>query len=474
MIQDRHYILQRLNILTDAACAILALIVAYMTRTALAYAYQMTAHLLPAWFPEIVPYEEMHLFQEYIWLFPVCAMLWPAALNRWGYYDLYDLRGTAARRWIVIKASIFSTIVLVTLIFVFKTQFIARIVIIGTSIWSAIFLVIKDTVMRTILLRMHTRPEYQYRVLLIAQKEKKEQAESLIYSYKEWGVRICNSRDLDDIDIDSFPALLTAEPVDEIVFSVTPSAYATLPPLIDICEKLGIRTRILMDIYRPDICELKAETLYNIPMLALNPTTHNVGALTVKIYADRVLALLLLIILSPLFLLIACIIAVTSRGSVIYRQVRCGFNARPFTLYKFRSMIENAEIMQEELAKANEVKGWAFKMKNDPRVTRVGTLLRRFSLDELPQLWNVLRGEMSLVGPRPVLPDEVEKFQLWERRRFSMKPGMTGLWQVAGRTKIPNEKWVEYDLDYIDNWSLKRDVLILLKTCWVVLCGKGE
>ena len=142
-------------------------------------------------------------------------------------------------------------------------------------------------------------------------------------------------------------------------------------------------------------------------------------------------------------------------------------------MYKFRSMIAGADTQKNGLAPTSDVEGWAFKMRDDPRLTRIGRFIRRFSLDELPQLWNVLRGEMSLVGPRPVLPDEVEKFELWERRRFSMKPGMTGVWQTSGRTALPNNQWVACDLDYIDNWSLHRDGVILAKTLLVVLRGEG-
>ncbi len=136
-------------------------------------------------------------------------------------------------------------------------------------------------------------------------------------------------------------------------------------------------------------------------------------------------------------------------------------------------MVEDAANIKQQLDKENEMNGWAFKMKNDPRIIPFGKFLRRFSLDELPQLWNVLKGDMSLVGPRPALPEEVDKFELWERRRLSMKPGMTGLWQVSGRNKLPNEKWVLYDLEYIDNWSLANDIKIIFKTIAVIIQGDG-
>lgn len=474
MIQDRHYIVQCISLLADALCALLAVSAAYLSRTALAHVYAAFAGALPGWFPPIVPYEEMHLFQEYIWLFPVCAILWPAALNRWGYYDFSDLHGTAARRGSIIKASLFCTLVLVTLVYVFKAQFIARIVVVGTGVWACAFILLKDAMLRAIIRRRHMQPAYQYHVLLVTQNEKKEKAMRVIHSFEEWGVRMHRVCDYDATPLDAFPDVLTDEPVDEVVFAVTPQAYAEVPPYVAVCEKLGIRTRILVDVYSPQICALKAEMLATTPALVLYPTTLNVGARTLKLFADKILAALLLCIFSPLLLLIAACIAITSRGGVFYCQTRCGLNARPFTLYKFRSMRHDADAMLPQLKEKSDLHGWAFKMKNDPRITRPGKILRRYSLDELPQLWNVLRGEMSLVGPRPVLPHEVTQFQLWERRRFSMKPGITGLWQVKGRTEIPNEKWVAYDLEYIDNWSLWRDCRILFQTIRVVLRGQGQ
>jgi exopolysaccharide biosynthesis polyprenyl glycosylphosphotransferase len=183
----------------------------------------------------------------------------------------------------------------------------------------------------------------------------------------------------------------------------------------------------------------------------------------------------LLISCSWLFALIALLIKWTSPGPVMFRQQRSGINGRTFTLYKFRTMVTNAEQLKHELAAMNEMTGPVFKVSNDPRVTRIGKFLRKFSLDELPQLFNVLRGEMSLVGPRPLPVDEVRQFyDLAHRRRLSVKPGLTCLWQIGGRNKITDFKeWVRLDLEYIDNWSLWLDLKILFRTVPVVLAGEG-
>ncbi len=181
-----------------------------------------------------------------------------------------------------------------------------------------------------------------------------------------------------------------------------------------------------------------------------------------------------LIVLSPVLLATALLIAVSSRGPVLYRQVRCGLNGRRFTLYKFRTMIEGADAQLDAVAHLNEVSGPAFKARQDPRVTWVGRILRRLSIDELPQLVNVLRGNMSLVGPRPPLPDEVARYERWQLRRLSMKPGLTGLWQVSGRAGLDDfARWIALDLAYIDQWSLWLDLKILLKTIPAVLSARG-
>jgi len=189
---------------------------------------------------------------------------------------------------------------------------------------------------------------------------------------------------------------------------------------------------------------------------------------------DVILAGLILVVFGPLVMLpVAIVIKLTSSGPVLFRQRRCGLNGRQFIMYKFRSMVNNAEQLRVELEGLNEMDGPVFKSSRDPRITTVGKIIRRFSIDELPQVFNVLRGDMSLVGPRPPLPSEVARYERWQRRRLSMKPGMTCLWQISGRNEVSFDDWMKLDLTYIDNWSLLLDLKILLKTVPVVLLGRG-
>jgi len=210
-----------------------------------------------------------------------------------------------------------------------------------------------------------------------------------------------------------------------------------------------------------------------LPLLTFTTTPQNEYLLFVKSTADMILAAAFLVILSPVLVLVAILIKLTSRGPVIFTQVRCGLGGRKFVLYKFRSMINDAEEKKYHLEHLNEMSGPVFKLSKDPRCTRLGRFLRKFSIDELPQLINILKGDMSFVGPRPPIPEEVEQYERWQRRRLRMKPGLTCLWQVSGRNDIDFAEWMRMDLDYIDSWSLLLDLKIFFKTIPIVVLGKG-
>jgi exopolysaccharide biosynthesis polyprenyl glycosylphosphotransferase len=209
-----------------------------------------------------------------------------------------------------------------------------------------------------------------------------------------------------------------------------------------------------------------------LPLLHLEEPRLTGPARAAKAVIDRVLALVLLVTLAVPMLLIGLVVRITSPGPALFRQVRVGLAGRPFTMYKFRSMVDGAEAQRDALAR-NDLDGPLFKDRDDPRVTRFGGWLRRHSLDELPQLWNVLKGEMSLVGPRPMLPSEVEELPDRAARRTLVKPGITGLWQVSGRSEVQWSQAIRLDLYYVENWSLSLDFVILLRTLLAVLQGRG-
>jgi exopolysaccharide biosynthesis polyprenyl glycosylphosphotransferase len=263
------------------------------------------------------------------------------------------------------------------------------------------------------------------------------------------------------------------EPIDEIVFAVTRKKLDEMKQLFIMCEELGIRTRVAMNFFQNRLARIEIEELEGIPFLTFTTTPSNETQLAFKRLLDVSISLLILALSMPALLIAALAIKMSSPGSVLFKQQRVGLNGRSFTLYKFRTMIADAHDRRGEVEHLNEMTGPVFKAKADPRVTAVGRILRKFSLDEIPQLWNVLKGDMSLVGPRPPIPEEVASYHRWHRRRLSMKPGLTCLWQISGRNNIDFDRWMQLDLQYIDNWSPSLDLKILLRTIPAVLSGRG-
>jgi exopolysaccharide biosynthesis polyprenyl glycosylphosphotransferase len=269
--------------------------------------------------------------------------------------------------------------------------------------------------------------------------------------------------------------ILESLDVDEIVITLPiASRYQTIAEIISICEELAVDVLMPSDFFKFPLVNVAVDDSRAWPAMELRTRMQTTGGLVVKRCIDFVVSLAAMVFLSPLFAFIALAIKLDSRGPVFFRQTRVGFKRKTFKMHKFRTMFVDAEDRITELESLNEVSGAAFKMTHDPRVTRVGRTLRRLSLDELPQFIDVLRGDMSLVGPRPLPIRDVERFEdSWQKRRFSAKPGLTCLWQVNGRHNIEFEHWMELDLEYVDNWSLSLDVDIMLKTIPAVLRGNG-
>ncbi len=274
--------------------------------------------------------------------------------------------------------------------------------------------------------------------------------------------------------VEELPRLLeTNGAADEVIFCTPARELEAYGDVVLYCQEIGVRTRIAGDEIPFAADNVSLEFLEQVPLISFSSAPEHSWSVVVKRVLDFGVAAVGLVLLWPLMLVVAAAIKFTSPGPVFYRQVRCGLNGRRFLLTKFRTMIEGAEDKLWEIRHLNEMDGPVFKMRNDPRVTPLGRYLRRFSIDELPQLWNVIKGEMSIVGPRAPLPEEVENYSVSQRRRLSVKPGITCLWQVSGRNDINFQQWMEMDLQYIDNWSVWLDLRIMLKTIPAVFTGRG-
>ena len=268
--------------------------------------------------------------------------------------------------------------------------------------------------------------------------------------------------------------LLEGGGVDELIIVVDRESLNEYTETFLFCEDLGVTARVVLNFFPHSIARMELHEFDGFPLLSFSTTPTNEVLMFVRRLLDVVLAGIILLIFGPLVMLpTAILIKLTSPGPVLFKQKRCGLNGRVFTMFKFRSMVDNAEQLRVEMEAFNEMDGPVFKSSRDPRITIIGKIIRRRSIDELPQLFNVLQGHMSLVGPRPPIPEEVARYERWQRRRLSMKPGMTCLWQISGRNQVSFEDWMKLDLTYIDNWSLLLDLKILLKTVPVVLLGRG-
>lgn len=312
------------------------------------------------------------------------------------------------------------------------------------------------TVMRTIV----ARPDLGYRVVGFVD-DNPDKGYTDIGRFKALG------------PLDNLPAILDEERPDEVIITLPWMYHRKIMGIVRECERRNARARIVPDLFQMSLTQVNVEDLGGVPLIGVRTVSISKGALLVKRLIDVTVAAVGLLLCAPLFLLIALAIRLDSPGPIIFRQTRVGLRGRHFEMYKFRSMHVGAEEQQDMLAEFNEADGPIFKIRDDPRLTRVGRILRRLSLDELPQLVNVLRGEMSLVGPRPPIPAEVEKYQEWHKKRLEAPPGMTGLWQVSGRSRLSFDEMVLLDIYYIENWSLWLDFKILMRTIPKVLLGEG-
>jgi exopolysaccharide biosynthesis polyprenyl glycosylphosphotransferase len=272
--------------------------------------------------------------------------------------------------------------------------------------------------------------------------------------------------------IGELPSILRQHVVDEIIFAVGSESLADLEEVFLLCDEEGVRTRVAVDFFPHVNSTVSLDRFGSTPVLTFSAAPYDEIRLLVKRLTDIAAAAAGLVVLAPFMAVISIVIRLTSPGPAIFRQVRCGLNGRRFLFYKFRSMCQNAEELKPALEHLN-TRETVFKIPDDPRLTTVGRYLRKFSIDEWPQLWNVLRGDMSLVGPRPAVPGEVDRYQRWQRRRLRMRPGLTCLWAISGRDNVDFETWMKLDMQYIDNWSLALDWKILLRTIPHVLMGHG-
>jgi exopolysaccharide biosynthesis polyprenyl glycosylphosphotransferase len=376
---------------------------------------------------------------------------------------------------------------LLTILFLFKVQYVSRGVVVTFAGTDLLTLVGIRLGVVWYFHRSLRRGEHFRRILIVGSGTRAQRLAKTLLQNSEWGIRIVGHLDPDstrvgDRVLDSsvlgtvgdISSVLKENVIDEVILAVPRAMIPDVDKIAQACEEEGVKLCLMADVFDVHAVRTRLVTLGTIPLLTLEPVAQEEWKLLVKRLMDVVAVVLMVPLLLPLVGLIALAIKVDSPGPVFFAQERVGLRKRRFRMLKFRTMVVGAHQLLAQLEHLNEAKGPIFKIANDPRITRAGRVLRRTSLDELPQILHVLTGEMSLVGPRPMSLRDVDLFdQGIQRKRFSVKPGLTCLWQISGRSDLPFSKWLELDLAYIERWSLSLDIEILLKTVPAVLSGKG-
>lgn len=413
-------------------------------------------------------------FKDFAWLLLLVIPAAPFVLEAQGFYSrpLFCPRQTTL--WQLARACTLMVLGLSLVVFLMKAQ-IAR----GPILWfgcvSFGLMVVKDELLRIYLKRKFANEPNKRRFLLVGTADELARMRAVLAKRVDEGVEIPAELNLSEASVRHLTDMLHEHSVNGVLLSAKHTYFEQMEAAIRACEREGVEAWLIADFVKTEMSRTSFDDFFGRPALVFRTAPDVSWQSVAKSAVDFFGALILLALAFIPMLVVALLIKLTSSGPVLFRQTRSGLNGRPFTMYKFRTMVTDAEQRKQELDALNEMSGPVFKLTKDPRITPLGRILRKFSLDEFPQLFNVLRGDMSLVGPRPLPEYEVKRFDdCAHRRRLSVKPGLTCLWQVSGRNEVKDFKdWVRLDLQYIDNWSIWLDLKILLRTIPVVLLGTG-
>lgn len=456
-------------------------------------AYWLRSAVLPRWAPALFE-SRLYPLGDYLPFLPLALLIWGVLLLSSGRYRSHRTVPILEEALAIIRVCVWGLVIFTLVLYASRVDEL----LLGqdelSRTWVSLFgvlaclLLLVEKLFVRVTSRYVRSKGFNYRtVLLVGTNQTAIDIAESVDAHRYWGFRVLGfvtyGGEVSPVlpehypvlgDLDNITAIVDSNPVDDVVFAVHRRDLDRMEDIFLQLEERGIRVRFALNFFPHTRGSVQLEELDGLPLLTFSTTPTNHLQLALKRAVDVSVSVLLLALGMPVVLLIALAIKISSGGQVLFRQTRCGLNGRMFTLYKFRTMVEDAEQRRGELMHLNRHEGPVFKAAQDPRITGpVGRFLRKFSLDEVPQLWNVLRGDMSLVGPRPPIPEEVAQYKPWQRRRLSMKPGLTCLWQISGRNEIDFNRWIELDLEYIDSWSPLLDLKILAKTIPVVLSGRG-
>lgn len=446
-----------LKILSDVLLINLSFVLAYFFR------FKILLFITP---------DSVPIFGHYLRVLVIVSLLWLAIFKLVGLYDEKKsaiLLDELATLFLAISAS---TLVLLSMLFLYHEFWFSRLVIVNAWFVALILLSGERVLVYWAAGVLRARGWNTTNVLLLGGGEMAGVIAQKIARDKNLGYRIAAAYG-NEVRIEQIKAAIQTESIREIIIA---SSEIPAPKVMDIvmeCERFEVEFKIVPGILELIASRLDVDELGGIPLLTVSEIALKGFKAFIKRTFDVIFSLAGIVVLSPLFLIFAGLIKITSPGAVFFMQERVGKDGEKFKMFKFRSMIKEAEQLFPQLKPLSEVDGHLFKIKNDPRITALGRFMRRYSIDELPQIFNVWLGQMSLVGPRPPLPREVAEYSSWHRKRLRVRPGITGPWQVAGRSLLPFEEMVRLDVYYIENWSLWMDIKILLRTIPVALLGTG-
>ncbi|MCX6030262.1 MAG: undecaprenyl-phosphate glucose phosphotransferase [Chloroflexi bacterium] len=425
-------------------------------------------------------------YSVYIPLVAILTVVLLLANRREGAYDVRRGRSFFDEIYGVINAMTTGIMLMVVLVFFWRRLFYSRVIFVYAGILIVILLGFARIVRGIIMTRLRQAGNGVDRVLIIGAGEVGRTVMRNVIAQLELGYRVIgfldddplkNSSDIGPIralgPIENLPQVITANDIDQVIITLPWQYHRKIVRLVMESQDAGVRARVVPDLFQLSLGGVDAEAINGIPLISVKESSLTGLNRASKRAFDLILAGLGMIVSAPIWLLVALAIKLDSPGPVLFKQARAGRDGKPFTVFKFRSMRQDAEAELEQLLEQNEASGPMFKIREDPRRTRIGRIIRQTSLDELPQLINILRGEMSLVGPRPALLTEVAQYQDWHRKRLEVQPGLTGLWQVSGRSDLSFDEMVMLDIYYAENWSLGMDIRILWRTVPQIIFGDG-
>ena len=418
-------------------------------------------------FFDVVPTVYLEPFNEYLRFFVLTLPVWFVIFLINGLYSISDRRNALNEFGKIVVAVSASVALIVAYIFLSRTFFFSRLIVAEIWVFGIVLLALGRFFIRVLQRILYRYKIGVHRVIILGHNSMTKPIEKELRTNRRLGYEIVKVIDHDGID--KLATIVKNNPCDEIMITDANLPESQTAKVLEFCRLNGLAFKMTPNLFLVRSSHVSIQSLAGVPIMEFHRTPIDGWGKIIKRVSDIFMSVILIILLSPLMILTALLVKLTSKGPILFRQERVGLD-KNFTFYKFRTMKENAQLEHQTLMKKY---GVMFKLKKDPRLTSIGGFLRRTSLDELPQFLNVLRGDMSLIGPRPPMPQEVAQYNDWQKKRLGVKPGITGLWQVSGRSELSFDDWVRLDAYYIENWSLWMDFQIFFKTIWVVLKSRG-